>query len=135
MRDLKCRGKRTDTGTWIEGYYIHLHETTYCCTGSKERDRENEIHQIVFEQMTDWGLRHLRADVDPETVCQKVGPFFEGDIIDYMGARFLIEYDPATQAFIGRSLERNSFVPLSKHIVELSDVIGNRWDNPELLTK
>ena len=75
MREILFRGKDSEVDVWHEGQYIHLHKTTYCFSGSAEREAENEIHQIVFEQMTDWNLpnRHLRADVLPETVGQFTG--------------------------------------------------------------
>lgn len=126
MREIVFRGKAIDGGKWEQGGIVH--QTDFY---GNPVDRYFIIDGTTTQ---DYDIGY-ETEVCQDTVSQKVGPFFEGDIIDYMGARFLIEYDPATQAFIGRSLERNSFVPLSKHIVELSDVIGNRWDNPELLTK
>lgn len=98
MREILFRGKDKDDGKWYEGYYMQLHDTTYCCMPSDNADeanrlnKENEHHYIVFEQMTDWGLpnKHLRAEVLPETVCQYTGlkdregrKIFEGDIITY----------------------------------------------------
>lgn len=75
MREILFRAKDKNDGNWYEGYYLQLHDTTYCCMPSDNVDEENEHHYIVFEQMTDWGLpnKHLRADVDPETVCQYTG--------------------------------------------------------------
>lgn len=73
-----CKAKDKDDGEWYEGYYLQLHDTTYCCMPSdntaeaKRLNEENTHHYIVFEQMTDWELpnRHLRAEISPETRCR-----------------------------------------------------------------
>ena len=147
MRDILFRGKRTDNGKWIEGYYIHLHKTTYCLTTDNDADPSNDIHQIVFEQMTDWGLpnKHLLADVDPSTVGQYTGmtdkngkKIFEGDIITIpntkkMGLPGIVKWSKYDARF---EISRNGYNPLTLWELESSriyEVLGNVYDTPELL--
>lgn len=147
MRDIIFRGKRTDTGTWIEGYYIYIHKTTYCCKVSEKLDEENEIHQIVFERMTDWGLpnQHLRADVDPETVGQYTGitdkngrKIYEGDILEGLNgaARMVVFFAEITgygYGFQWRPVKGGGLFESMTGFADEYAVIGNIHDNPELL--
>lgn len=143
MREILFRGKCTDTGKWYEGQYIHLHKTTYCFKEDYEKNPDNDIHQIVFERMTDWCLpnQHLRADVIPETIGQYTGltdkngkKIFEGDIvrIHLLGG---IEIGQITYSEMSC---RFKFADKYGSTYGFDDtctfeVIGNIHDNPELL--
>ena len=90
MREILFRGKDPESGTWYEGYYMALSDTTYCFQGDYAAHPDNTKHYIVFDRMTDWGLpnQHLRANVDPVTVGQYTGlkdtngkKIFEGDFV------------------------------------------------------
>lgn len=155
MRGILFRGKDKDDGNWHEGYYLQLKDTTYCCLPSDNAEeanrlnKENEHHYIVFERMTDWGLpnKHLRAEVLPETVCQYTGlpdkngrKIFEGDILS--GERYHDwgqggEYVP-DKCVIKWNEKRAAFDPVYwwegyNHDLKDYEVIGNIFDNPELL--
>lgn len=155
MREILFRGKCKETGKWYTGQYINLHKTTYCFKEDYEADKDNELHHIVFQEMTDWGLpnRHLRVDVIPETVGQYTGltdkngtKIFEGDIIKTRsgGLRFVIKYGAyipsgyckemfsqyeiiGFYAFDGKGDFQLSNYP------QMFEVVGNIHDNPELL--
>ena len=140
MREILFRGKCTDTGKWYEGQYIHLHKTTCCFKEDYDKNPDNDIHQIVFERMTDWCLpnQHLRADVIPETVGQYTGltdkngkKIFEGDIVN-------IEYDTKVENAVIEYHGVSFYGATPADLWELNDyyaieVIGNIHDNPELL--
>ena len=76
-----CKAKDVDNGEWVEGYYIHLHKTTYCFAG--EGGKSNEIHRLVHEHMVDWGLpnKHLMTDIDPDTLCRCTGMEANGKLL------------------------------------------------------
>ena len=151
MREILFRGKDKDDGNWYEGYYLQLHDTTYCCMPSDNVDeanrlnKENEHHYIVFEQMTDWGLpnKHLRAEVLPETVCQYTGltdkngrKIFEGDIVKVLYTNGQEDGGDVTE--VKYSEKSASFSPwdweydcdgcdLYFHIKEI-EIVGNAFD-------
>ena len=140
MREILFRGKCVDTGVWYEGFYIQLHKTTHCPIGDPERFPDNDIHQIVFERMTDWELpnQHLRVDVDPETVGQYTGlndkngkKIFEGDVIRVGGDIYACRWDEGNVEYIV-SNKRESF-GIAYAAYPCMEVIGNIHDNPELL--
>jgi uncharacterized phage protein (TIGR01671 family) len=160
MRDILFRGKCVDTGIWYEGGYIHLHKTTHCPIGDPEQFPDNDIHQIVFERMTDWELpnQHLRVDVNPETVGQFTGltdkngkKIFEGDVIQFHKFRDepdwvgVISYDQCQYIVTGKMplsygkpIDGEAFycpfeVAVSGINKETIKVIGNIHDNQELL--
>lgn len=138
MPEILFRGKDVETGTWYQGYYLALADTTYCLEEDYAAHPENTKHYIVFDEMTDWGLpnRHLRADVDPATVGQYTGlldrygkKIFDGDIVSLSNRRggdshlrkaYLVERDWAD----GYWMCNPSYDPV---------VVGNIYDNPELL--
>ncbi len=122
MREILFRGKRTDNGEWVEGYYSPVNIPI---TG-------NMGHFINVG-----GYRAV--EIDPDTVGQFTGltdrndvKIFEGDIVNYNGepgyvgfdkenAEFLIFFSKWTAGFDSIYCDRNA------------EVIGNIYDNPELL--
>lgn len=138
MRTILFRGKRTDDSRWVKGYYIHLHKTTVCCSPDPP---DNDVHQIVFEEMTDWNLpnKWLRADVDPETVGQFTGlndsefhSIFEGDIVRMLedSRCFEIRYDAGEFCFYR---DDTWYDRLDSYSARSCIILGNIHDNPELL--
>ena len=140
-------------GLWVQGSYWELQETTYCFKEDYDRYPDNTKHYIVFDRMTDWGLpnRHLQADVIPETVGQYTGltdkngtKIFEGDIIEthsgllgkiVYGTFFDDEYeaDSCGWFWIGKDQAKYTYKLSLSDFWDGHKVIGNIYDNPELL--
>lgn len=135
MRDILFRGKRVDTGEWVEGYFCkyprpfsngfldsHIIIPSY----NIKRDRDD------FALFGNW--EYTDYIVIPETVQQFTGVFdrnggklFEGDIVD-VGELGVITYNDAS--FI---IEAYTFMVELVSNDEDIKVLGNIIDNPELL--
>ena len=126
MREILFRGKRTDNGTWAYGYLFCIWERTYLCWGTT-----NNVPNM--------------KEVIPETVGQYTGltdkngrKIFEGDIL----GGFLDEEYPEHETVVVVEWHENMWVTRQweylPDLLELDDsdcfeVIGNIYDNPELL--
>lgn len=161
MREILFKAKRIDNGEWVEGYYYKISETTYCFKEDYERNPVPEHHYILQERMTDWGLPNqiIQIEVDPETLCQFTGlcdksgkKIWEGDIISYQrdnddcpfpnkdtkkrfGKVFYQGFRSTFAIGMGRNGSRSINDDLWKYVQNGNrvEVIGNIFDNPELL--
>jgi uncharacterized phage protein (TIGR01671 family) len=160
MREIECRGWDKDTGRWYYGSYVRLERTTpYPMSQNPELDaqkfeEEQVDHYIFFTESTDWGLetRKLRATVDPKSVgqytslrCKNGKKLYDQDILELEGSH--PSYDLGGIALIEWSDEdggwfyekREAGEVETGYLVELlaeypdSYVIGNKYQNPELL--
>ena len=118
MREILFRGKRIDNGEWVEGYF-------YEDIGSFIKERASSVSTNT----------HL---VDPSTVGQYTGltdkdgkRIFEGDVVAYRDyGNLAVAWDDG--AF--QLMREDTFYDMLDHYTnEVAVVIGNRWDNPELL--
>lgn len=133
MREILFRGKRVDNGKWITGYYSY-YETCH-------------DHFIITDMSYDMPDME---QVIPETVGEYTGftdkngkKIFEGDIVrfDYVNddgndahEDFLIFFEHG--AFRAQYLGNIKCAPNTLYDEIGTDecyVIGNKWDNPELL--
>ena len=126
MREILFRGKITDNGEWVEGYY--------CLIPAGYGISEEDIHEI-----TTINCNHS-WEVDPATVGQYTGltdknckKIFEGDIVDILTENEelgLVVYEDG-----GFLVEADGFCVDFHANINGTDleVIGNIHDNPELL--
>lgn len=118
-----CKAKRTDNGEWVQGYYYQIWEKGYILWGMTN-DAPNMI------------------EVDVSTVCQCTGLkdengklIWENDIVvcrDFTEENYVISWkqDEACFEYQQYGCSIMNFEQLSGCEVE---VIGNKFDNPELL--
>ncbi len=119
------RGKRIDTGEWVQGYLYGIWERRYILWGMT-----NDIPDMV--------------EIDPSTICQCTGRkdkngnlIWENDIANCMDEECCgyISWNESEAGFyFDVLLEDGSFE--EEHIYDYQDcieVIGNTFDNPDLL--
>lgn len=131
------KAKRIDTGEWVEGYLLHPH-----CT-----DSEKGVESYYFKERDENGWYSQRI-VEASTICQCTGLkdkngklIWENDIVAYWDT-YSTESGYSEADCIGKVFwdgETMSFQVtgrLSAESYEVLDecsVIGNIFDNPELL--
>lgn len=130
MKEILFRGKRVDNGEWVEGDLLRSRGKCYI-----------HMHTDPFDYLGELSGFIKMYEVEPHTVRQYTGlkdkngkKIFEGDIIEY-------EKDGATYEIIfvkenGITKFCSKFIPDGSlgYINEDRDkVIGNIYDNPELL--
>ena len=149
MRDIKFRGKMIPENEWIYGTLLRIPAPPYCWGENPPKDK----YYIQFADpryMPDWGMPYkmVQGEVNPETIGQYTGlkdkngkEIYEGDIIFIKGETKLldikgkVEYSNTFAQFIITNTGSivNETEPLGDYEEENIEVIGNIYDNPELL--
>lgn len=132
-----CKAKRTDNGEWVEGYLI-----------VDEKDYSKYFIGYVLGTNEDGTPHDLdAAQVNPSTICQCTGLkdkngklIWENDICDrkeeypeivkYNNGDWTLDYSYSKGKESGYCYCNLGFYALERKCVE---VIGNKFDNPELL--
>jgi uncharacterized phage protein (TIGR01671 family) len=155
-REILFRGKRVDNGEWVEGTYFQGNEWNLIITAMRSTD-------FMHEYTTMEAYEVIPETVGQYTgLCDKNGTkIFEGDIIlwgdrtartegtainvvaEFRSGCFGISDGKHFHEFwnyIARKWDDSKItddmwgeLPIEKYFRACFEVIGNRWDNPELL--
>ena len=137
MREILFKAKRKDNGEWVEGSLLVLDDGSYkIVTSCLVGDVENVLTVCAY-------------DVDPDTVCQCTGltdkngnKIWENDIVldvEFGEYRAVVEYGvfncSCCYGVYGWTLEPigGSCQVCDIRETSMVEVIGNIFDNPELL--
>lgn len=127
MREILFKGKRIDTGEWIEGNLITDEEIT-------EKAYIGYLFGCHDAPCYDVDV----AEVDPSTVCQYTGltnvngkRIFEGDILSVLQSDLIGECIHIEDYIIKDITDGKAMIFL-EYANEL-EITGNIYDNPELL--
>ena len=147
MREILFKAKRIDNGKWVEGYYCKWLKGERIITYSeKETD-------CIITWMSNGGMS--RYEVDPETICQFTGlhdkhgnKIWENDIVEYhfdntkkapiRYGTYQSCFDTKETAHCGFYVDWSEKTYFRKdlgywiNMIE-ANVVGNIFDNPELL--
>lgn len=134
MREYLFRGKRKDNGEWVYGYYF-LTPLSDEATGSKPEDG---WYFLTGKTRHCISKNHCVYEVIPETIGQYTGlkdrngkEIYEGDVFkDFRGWVAVVEWEKEGR-FLGFTKDRKlSYINREPVAVK---VIGNAYDNPELI--
>ncbi len=131
-REILFKAKRIDNGEWVEGQYAYI-------TNPLTEDGKPIKHLICN------GTNIFNNLIDPDTLCQYTGltdkngkKIWENDILrrdGYWDIR--IEFENGV--FMVRNTDKVQYInrvvytPISIFDINVYEVIGNIFDNPELL--
>ena len=137
MREILFKAKRIDNGEWIEGYYAERNGKTFIGI-------DISIYGDIFEVFRTPLIRWF--EVDPKTICQFTGlcdkngkKIWENDILmAHLDESYpedatyeTVEWNVA--GWVGHETGSIGRQYLDKFDLEHYEVVGNIFDNPELL--
>ncbi len=134
------KAKRKDNGEWVEGFY-------FCMTHTDGRHTHHFIIPLGADLSLGTPVEKIQVEVDQSTICQCTGLkdkngklIWENDVCDrkeeypeivkYNKGDWTLDYSYSKDRESGYCYCNLGFYVLERKCVE---VIGNVFDNPELL--
>ncbi len=139
MREILFKAKRIDNGEWVEGSLIqspYMESIRSWISSAKDKTRL----RVISSDYADWRA----VEVDTKTICQYTGltdkngkKIWENDVVSmkYVDCvnNGVIEYHTENARFVFREFEDVYGANYGFDYTCEMEVIGNIFDNPELL--
>lgn len=123
MREILFKAKRIDNGEWVEGCYIHT-------------DQKNEFEHRIQP----FDPQRFAPPIKIDTLCQYIGSIdkngnkiWENDIIIADSRMFTVHYYEPFAMYMLKGIGHGGGTNGMNVQLANSEVIGNIFDNPELL--
>ena len=142
MREILFKAKRIDNGEWVEGYLVKACQNTYP-NGYEIIDKNG----INYDELDCWHPSFTSYEVDEKTICQYTGlvdkngnKIWENDIcstdikrpyaiVEFRNGCFMYNLNDGAEDYYDIMMPTEPLVDSDKY----TEVIGNIFDNPELL--
>lgn len=129
-REIKHRGKSVTDGEWVYGYYVATASgTTYIITKFEE-NRQISV-EIIPETLGGFIGQH---DCNFTHEYPKGKQIFKDDIVKVEDFTAVIEWDTETSRYIINVIGENLIFDFDNFYGIDLEIIGNRHDNPALLS-
>lgn len=137
MREILFKAKRKDNGEWVEGFIFEFKGKFYIM-------KMTQTFMTAYyseESVVDFNMRAV--EIDPDTLCQYIGKtdkknrkIFENDIVKdgkWLGKIVCRDSNFEMDLFKYSKVTGKYFAVFTRSCFEVEEVIGNIFDNPELL--
>ena len=149
MREIKFRGKSCDE--WVYGHLLKKEKDEVCCVNCESQHSNYLIQTDELDKYNEYDQYYI---TDDDTIGQYTGikdendiEIYEGDIIKFSYDAFIGNFDTFTAkgivvfedgAFFVNCLENERNIKDERFLlyeinIDVIEIIGNIYDNPELL--
>lgn len=149
MREILFRGKQHTDKVWVEGGVSIENDKTYICRRARYRPDTRDWDTAEYYENNPHYTRAL-VEIVPETLSQFTGLFdkndkkiFEGDIVKTKYGRLCIVvwfssrvhngWDLKTVLTLENCMRTRPAETVDLYAKEYLEVVGNIYDNPEML--
>ena len=143
MREILFRGKRIDNGEWIDGYLFRLSEELNPFIMIKNRSESHEVFPETIGQYTGLTDKNGKKIFEGDILQGYQYPYLSEGHFNYYAEVIYFENCPAFGIYTFKNPNLNVVRGISAGNTDLMEdwesknweIIGNRWDNRELLNE